>query len=154
MPPQESAANISPTYPINYPMRRIRVGLGLTLFGFVVFLIGARPDMFGLNRSPVLGFVQVSVVEVGLAIICVGGYISLIALWKDQPRSIAAEIGQRMVATGYLVAVFSGMADIFGLGSHFLPGVPFFGIWQQTGVMFGQFVIAVGFLMMVPYQRK
>lgn len=153
MPPQQTAASHIPTLPIKYPMRRIRVGLATTLFGFLVFLIGARPDVFGLDRSPVIGFVQVSVFEVGLAFMCVGGYISLVTLWKDQPISIAAEIGQRMVATGYLVAVFAGMADVFGFGSHMLPGVPYFGIWQQAGVMFGQFIIAIGFLMMIPYRR-
>ena len=153
MPQPQTAASHIPTLPIKYPMRRIRIGLGTTLFGFLVFLIGVRPDIFGLDRSPVIGFVQISVFEVGLGIICIGGYISLVSLWKDQPISIAAEIGQRMVATGYLVAVFAGMADIFGFGSHRLPGVPFFGVWQQTGVMVGQAIIAIGFLMMIPYRR-
>ena len=132
---------------------RVSFGLAMAVFGLVVFVLGLNPGLFGLDRSPVIGFVQVSVFEVGLGIQCIGGYVSLVSLWKDQPISIAAEIGQRMVATGYLVAVFAGMADIFGFGSHRLPGVPYFGVWQQSGVMIGQFIIAIGFLMLIPYRR-
>jgi hypothetical protein len=125
--------------------------LALTLVGFLVFLIGARPDVFGLDRSPVIGFVQIAVFTVGLAILLIGGYVSLMALWKGQHISIAADIGQRLVATGYVVAVFAAMADVFGLGSHVYPKIPYFGIWQQIGVMFGQALMAFGFLFMIPW---
>lgn len=127
------------------------MGLTLTLTGFLVFLIGARPDAFGVDRSPVIGFVQIAVFIVGLAIIAIGGYISIMALWKDQHINIAADLGQRMVATGFVVAVFAGMADIFGFGSHVFPGLPYFGEWQALGVIFGQALLAVGFLMMLPF---
>ncbi len=109
--------------------------------------------MFGLDRSPVIGFVQIAVFLVGLAFICIGGYISLMALWKNRQPSIAADIGQRLVATGYVIAVFTGMADVFGVGSHPLPGIPYFGPWQARGVEIGQAVIAIGFLLLIPYGR-
>ena len=70
---------------------------------------------------------------------------------KYQKPSIAADIGMRMVATGYVVTVFAGMADVFGFGSHGLPDVPFFGPWQALGVQVGELLIGIGFLMMVPY---
>ena len=154
MPPTQSAASDSTTKAISYPMRRIQIALALTFFGFLVFVIGARPDVLGLDRSPILGFVQISVFEVGLGIMCIGGYLCMVALWRNQKLSIAAEIGQRMVATGYLVAMFAGMADIFGLGSHLPPNLPYFGVWQQAGVMFGEFIIVIGFLMLLPYRRR
>jgi hypothetical protein len=154
MPPVQTAASDSATKSINYPIRRIQIALSVTFFGFLVFLIGARPDVFGLNRSPILGFVQIAVFEVGLAIMCIGGYISMVSLWKKQPLSIAADIGARMVATGYLVAIFTGMADMFGLGSHLPPNLPYFGVWQQAGVMFGMFVIVIGFLLLLPFRRR
>lgn len=109
----------------------------------MIFLIGARPSLFGLDRSPVIGFVQIAVFLIGLAIICLGGYIALMALWKNRQPSIAADIGLRLVSTGYVIAVFSGMADVFGAGSHPLPGVPYFGPWQARGVEFGQAIIAL-----------
>ncbi len=136
-----------------YSRRRIRTGLTITLVGFLIFLVGARPSIFGLDRSPVIGFVQIAVFLIGLALICIGGYLSMMALWKKQQPSIAADIGLRLVCTGYVVAVFAGMADIFGMGSHPLPGLPFFGHWQARGVEVGQAIIGIGFLMLIPFKR-
>lgn len=130
---------------------RIRFSLSLIFFGFFVFVVGAKPGWLGWDRSPVVGFVQIAVFLIGLAIICVGGHIGLMALWGREPRSILADIGMRMVGTGYVVSVFTGMADVFGMGSHLLPMVPHFGPWQSGGVLIGQAVIAIGFLMMIPY---
>ncbi len=153
--PSVSAASNSATIPARlFPRRRMRFGLGVTLFGFIVFLIGARPSIFGWDRSPVIGFVQIAVLLIGLAIICIGGYISLMALWRNEPPSIAADFGLRFVTTGYVVAVFSGMADVFGFGSHPLPGVPYFGGWQARGVMIGEALIAIGFLLLIPYAQS
>jgi len=58
-----------------------------------------------------------------------------------------------MVTTGYLISVFSGMADVFGFGSQLRPQVPYFGPWQAAGVQVGELVIAIGFLLLIPYQR-
>jgi hypothetical protein len=135
-----------------FPRQRVRIGLSTTLIGFLVFLVGARPAMFGLDRSPVVGFVQIALMLVGLAFICIGGYLSLAALWYKQPPTIPAEIGLRLVATGYVISVFCGMADIFGFGSHPLPGVPYFGPLQAAGVEFGEILIAIGFLLLIPYR--
>ena len=133
--------------------RRIRIGLIVTLLGFALFLLGANPGMFGLDRSPVVGFVQIAVFLVGLGIICIGGYISLAALWNGGRKTIASDIGLRLVATGYVIAVASGMADVFGFGSQKWPSIPRFGAWQIIGVMIGEMVIAIGFLLLIPYQR-
>src|SRR5512138_1543728 len=85
--PAESSSE-PPTRPLIYWRRRARNGLMITLAGFLIFLIGARPSMFFFDRSPIIGFVQISVFLIGLAIICIGGYISLISLWGDRPKSI------------------------------------------------------------------
>jgi hypothetical protein len=146
----EDKSSDTTTPPAPYSRRRVRTGLILTLIGFVIFLIGARPAIFGLDRSEVIGFVQIAVYTIGLALICLGGYISLMAVWKDKTPSIAAEIGLRLVSTGYVVAVFSSMADIFGLGSHLLPNIPYFGPVQAAGVVIGITVIITGFLMLIP----
>jgi len=133
--------------------KRVRFGLVITVIGFIVFLIGAVPDLFGLDRSPVVGFVQVSVFLLGIGFICLGGAISLAALWNGTPKSIASDIGLRLVATGYVITMGSGMADIFGFGSQSFPKIPFFGTWQLAGTLVGELVIAIGLLMMVPWQR-
>ena len=133
---------------------RVRVQLSLILvgLGLFIFTVGAKPGWFGWDRSTVVGFIQISVFLIGLAMICVGGYIGLIALWGREQRSIVADFGLRLVSTGYVIAVFTGMADIFGLGTQPLPNVPYFGPWQSAGVLIGQIIIAVGFLMTIPYR--
>ena len=131
---------------------RIRIGVILALMGLLVFLVGARPSIFGLDRSPVVGFVQIEVFLVGLAIICAGGYVSLMAFWRNGNRTIPADIGTRLVTTGFVIALFSGMADVFGFGTQLRPRVPLFGPWQATGVLVGEALIAIGFLFMIPFR--
>ena len=138
----------------HYSVGRVQFGLGLTLVGFMIFILGARPSIFGLDRSPVIGFVQIATFLVGLAIIALGGYVSLMGLWGKRELSIIADIGSRLVATGFVICVFSGMADIFSLGSHLPPEtIPYFGDWQVLGVEIGQLIIVVGLVMMIPFHR-
>jgi hypothetical protein len=132
---------------------RIRFGLGATILGFIIYLLGAEPGLFGLDRSPVVGFVQIATFIVGLGIICLGGYISLAALWNGGQKTIISDIGLRLVSTGYVIAVACGMADIFGFGSNNYPIVPVFGIYQQVGFILGEVVIAIGLLMLIPYKK-
>jgi hypothetical protein len=132
---------------------RIRFGLGATVIGFIVYLLGAEPGLFSLDRSPVVGFVQIATFLVGLGFICLGGYISLASLWNGGLKTIASDIGLRLVSTGYVIAVACGMADIFGFGSNNYPTIPIFGIYQQIGVMLGEVVIAVGLLLLVPFKK-
>ncbi len=132
---------------------RIRLGLGVTILGFIIYLLGAEPGLFGLDRSPVVGFVQIATFLVGLGFICLGGYISLAALWNGGQKSIASDIGLRLVGTGYVITVASGMADIFGFGSNNYPTIPIFGPFQQIGVMAGEVVIAIGLLLLIPYKK-
>ncbi len=135
-----------------YSKYRIRFGLALAIFGYLVFLLGARPSLFGLDRSPVVGFVQISVFLFGLGILTTGSYLTLNALWPEGKKTIAADIGTRLISTGYVISVFTGMADIFGFGSHRLPEV-FFGPLQARGMSMGMMTIAVGFLLLIRYKR-
>ena len=145
---------MSETLPARYNggRLRIRVGLIITIVGFLVFLLGADPTLFRLDKSPNIGMVQIFVFLCGLAVICVGGYISLASLWNGYQKTIAADIGLRLVSTGFVIAVGSGMADAFGFGSQKPPHVPYFGNWQSTGVLIGEGVIALGFLLMIPFR--
>jgi hypothetical protein len=133
---------------------RIKFSIVVTLIGFLIFVIGAKPDWFGWDRSAVVGFVQIAVFLAGLALICLGGYIGLLTLWQGGERTIVADIGTRLVGTGYVIAVFAGLADIFGMGSQSFPQVPYFGPWQSTGVLIGQGIIALGFLLFIPFHLQ
>lgn len=131
---------------------RIRFSLITVPLGLFIFAIGAKPDWFGWSRNEAVGFIQITVFLVGLALICLGGFVGLSALWGREQRSIIADIGLRLVGTGYVIAVFTGFADVFGMGSQPLPKLPYFGPWQASGVLIGQVVIAMGFLMVIPYR--
>jgi uncharacterized membrane protein len=131
---------------------RIRLGMIFMLVGFVIFLIGAVPDLFGLDRSPVIGFVQIAVFLIGLAIICLGGYICMNGLWNNHPKTILADIGLRVVSTGFVIAVISGMADVFGFGTQLSPEIPYYGPWQAMGVLIGEIIIILGFIFQIPFR--
>ncbi len=133
---------------------RLRFGLSLSALGLLLFLLGARPSLFGLDRSPVIGFIQIIVFLIGLGFICIGGYVALISLWGREQRSIKADIGQRLISTGFVLASFSALADVFGFGSHPLPGAPYFGPWQTGGVEIGQLLIAIGFILLIPFEWR
>ena len=141
--------NFEPAFRVSY--LRIRFSLISVGIGLLLFAIGTKPGWFGWDRSPVVGFVQIAVFLAGLALICAGGYVGLSALWGREQRTIIADIGLRLIGTGYVISVFTGMADVFGMGSQPLPNTPYFGPWQASGVLIGQFVIAIGFLMLIPY---
>lgn len=133
---------------------RVYFSVAVTLLGLLIFVVGAKPDWFGWDRSPVVGFVQIAVFLIGLALICMGGYIGLLTLWWGRERTITGDIGTRLVGTGYVIAVFAGLADIFGMGSQSFPNIPYFGTWQATGVLAGQAIIVIGFLLFIPYRPR
>jgi hypothetical protein len=142
--------NGEPGFRISY--FRIRFSLISVAIGLFIFMVGTKPGWFGWDLVPVVGFVQIAVFLVGLALICLGGFVGLSALWGKDQRSIIADIGLRLVGTGYVIAVFTAMADVFGMGTQPVPKEPYFGPWQAGGVLIGQSVIALGFLMLIPYQ--
>jgi hypothetical protein len=150
--PATTPTNTSPLDDAASP--RIRISLITVFGGFLLFMIGAKPDWFGWDRSEVVGFVQIALFLAGLAIICLGGYVGMLTLWWGYERTIISEIGTRLAATGFVVAVFAGMADIFGMGSQSFPQTPYFGPWQATGVLIGQGIIALGFILFIPFHPK
>jgi len=131
---------------------KVNIGLVLTIVGFLIFLLGADPDMVGLNRSVYIGFVQTATFSIGLAMLCLGGYLSFKACqFTDRIQSLAQDIGVRLVATGYIVSLISGMADVFGFGTQSWPALPFFGPRQAAGVIAGEIIIAIGFILYMPF---
>jgi hypothetical protein len=144
--------NLDPAFRVSYV--RVRFGLICVGLGLFIFVMGAKPNWFGWSTLPEVGFFQIAVFLVGLALICIGGFIGISALWGKEQRSILADFGARLIGTGYVISAFAGMADIFGMGAQTLPDTPYFGPLQAIGVLFGQIVIAVGFLMFIPYQLR
>jgi hypothetical protein len=132
---------------------RFQLGISLTISGYLIFLLGARPGILGLDNSFVIGFVQITVFLIGLAILAIGGNISLTSLWPDRTPSLLGDFGRRVISTGYVICFFTAFADVFGFGSHPLPNV-FLGQLQARGVELGMVIIAIGFIMLVRFKKR
>jgi hypothetical protein len=128
------------------------VAIIVTLMGLGVLTVGAKPEWFGWDRSPGVGFAQITVFSLGLGLMCLGGVIGLLSLWKGVERTISSEIGLRLVATGYVISFFSAMADLLGFGSQPRPQGPYLGPIQAAGFVIGEAVIGIGFLLLIPHQ--
>ncbi|MBN2085198.1 MAG: hypothetical protein JW748_08215 [Anaerolineales bacterium] len=124
------------------------VGLGL-------FLLGMQPWIFGLDRSPVIGYLQVVVFLFGLGFVVLSSFtIEKLLRPAGQPVTIREDVGARLSATGYVLVAVSCTADLIGLGSHPLPGSPHLGTLQSIGLIFGAAMIVVGLTMYHPRTPK
>jgi hypothetical protein len=121
----------------------VRIWMSSVLVGLFLFVIGIHPDFIGMDRSPVVGFVQVGVWLFGLAMILIGAYSALHILRNKRPLSLRAEIGERLIATGYVVAAAASLADFIGIGSHHIPEL-IFGPIQIIGLIVGILTAFVG----------
>ncbi len=131
-----------------------KAGLVITLMGLSIFTIGTKPEWFGWSRGPRVGHLQISIFLFGLAVICFGGLVGLLSLWGSRQRTIVSDIGLRLVGTGYVISFFSGLADELGLGAQSAPQTSYFGHLQATGVLVGQVITAIGFLLLIPYPSR
>jgi hypothetical protein len=134
--------------------RKIKFGIGIVIIGLFTYFLGADPGLFGMDRSPIIGLIQILVFMIGLAIMCIGGHITFAGIWNGFVKPISFDIGMRLVWTGYVITAASAFADIFAFGSHLPPHVPYLGNLQATGVVIGEFVIALGFLLMIPFREQ
>jgi len=129
--------------------------LGMDFAGLGLFLLGMQPWLFGLDRSPVIGYLQVVVFLSGLGLVVVASYaIERLFRLPNQPLTIREDVGARLAATGYVLVVVSSTADLIGLGSHPLPGPPHFGVLQSTGLLVGAAMVIIGLAMYHPRAIK
>jgi len=134
--------------PGTFPKIQVRTGLTGIVLGFLILLIGLRPDLFGLDRGHYIGFVQIIVILLGIGLMTLSATGLLIAFWNGGPKSLRADFGTRIVATGYVICAFTALADAFGIGTNPLPYV-LLGTLQSRGVMIGIIVICIGLILVV-----
>lgn len=134
-----------------FPIGQIRFYLTLIMIGFLIFILGIDPGLFGLDRGVSIGFVQIIVLLIGLAIMTWAANLTLQSFWPKGQKSLLADFGTRTIATGYVICVFTALADAFGLGTNPMPNV-FLGLLQSRGVMIGMSVILLGLLMAVRWK--
>lgn len=134
-------------------VRWARRWMTLVLIGLLVFIIGIDPDMVGLDRSPVVGFVQIGVWLTGLALLLLGATLTVRVVRNSHPNTLRSEIGLRLIATGYVFAVAASFADFLGIGTHALPTISY-GPMQVGGLIFGVLVSLIGVVLYWPGGRR
>ncbi|MBN1438303.1 MAG: hypothetical protein JW929_02750 [Anaerolineales bacterium] len=123
----------------------------LDFLGLALFLLGLQPYLFGLDRSPVIGYLQVVVFLFGLGCVVIASFsIEKLLRPAGQSLTIREDVGARLSATGYVLVAVSSTADLIGLGSHPLPGSPHLGTLQSIGLVVGTATIIAGLMMYHP----
>ncbi len=132
-----------------------RMSLSLLLAGGGVgaFALGVHPEWLGLATTPEVGFLQIVFMVTGMGVYTGAAIAALRLLWRGRKWSLVAQIGARLMATGYVAFAVSVMADILGLGSQTWPQSAHFGAVQHDGMLVGEGVMALGLLLMYPYRR-
>jgi hypothetical protein len=121
----------------------------MVLIGLFIFLIGIYPNLIGMDRSSVVGFVQIGVWLLGLGILLLGATLAMKVIRNGYPTTLRSEVGLRLIATGYVLAVTASFADFLGIGSHALPGISY-GPLQVTGLALGVMVSLLGVILYGP----
>lgn len=134
-------------------IRRARRWMTLVLVGLLIFLIGVQPDLIGMNRSKAVGFVQIGVWLSGLALLDLAAYGTVHVVRNGKPTSLRADIGSRLIATGYVTAAVASLADFIGVGAQRMPNVTF-GPVQIIGLIIGVLVSLLGVLLYWPREGR
>lgn len=125
----------------------------LVVLGLLVFLIGIDPDLIGMNRSRVIGFIQMGVWLGGLGVLLLGAFLAVRVVRNGRPMSLRAEVGTRLIATGYVISAAASLADFLAIGSHRLPWV-YLGPLQVAGLAGGVMISLLGVLLYWPRTPK
>lgn len=133
-------------------VRRARRWMTIVLLGLFIFIIGVQPDILGLNRSLTVGFVQIGVWLFGLAILLLASYTTVRVVRNGKPTSLRADIGTRLIATGYVVAAVASLADFIGVGAQRMPFIAF-GPIQVIGLVTGVLFSLLGVILYWPRQK-
>jgi len=121
----------------------------VVLGGLLVFILGVAPDLIGMDRSPVIGFVQVGTWLTGLALLLLGAYLSVRVIRNGRETTLLSDVGSRLIATGYVMAATASLADFIGIGSHPLPTI-YFGPIQVIGLALGVLISLIGVILYWP----
>ena len=126
--------------------------LSIVLFaiGILLSVVALSAELLGLDITPGFGMVQMFQLLVGLTCLTLAGYLRIHSLRRiDAPRSLQADIGIRLGATGLVFAFTAGWADLIGIGTHISPAFtrPHVGPLQLGGLIIGVLMITAGLLL-------
>lgn len=126
------------------------IPLILFLLGTILTVVSIAAELFGLDLTPGFGIVQMFQLLVGLTLLTLAGFLHIYGLRQpDEPRSLQADIGIRLAATGLVFAYVAGLSDLVGIGTHVEPHFarPYVGPLQLGGIVLGIISITAGMLL-------
>ncbi|MCP4415483.1 MAG: hypothetical protein GY805_02600 [Chloroflexi bacterium] len=127
---------------------RLQRNVTLSLFGigiiFITLSLGA--EFFGLDLTPGFGMVQMFQLLLGITALTLALFLYVSMLRQESPRSLQADIGVRLAATGLVFAFVTGLSDLLSIGTHVEPQFerPFVGPLQLGGLALAVLVIIAG----------
>lgn len=122
----------------------------LFLIGNVLTIVSLAAEILGLDLTPGFGMVQMFQLLLGITFLTLAGFLHIYRLRDpDTPRSLQADIGVRLAATGLVFAYVSGLSDLLGIGTHVNPRFerPYVGPLQLGGLVVGIMSITIGMLL-------
>lgn len=133
------------------------ITLFFVLIGVILSVLSLGAELLGLDITPGFGVVQMFQLLLGLTCLTLAGFLYLTSLQPpDAPRSLQADIGIRLAATGLVFTYASGFSDLIGIGTHIQPDFdrPFVGPLQLGGLVLGGGVIVAGMLLYHTSRRR
>jgi hypothetical protein len=124
--------------------------LVLLFLGIILCTISLGAELIGIDLTPGFGMVQMFQLLLGITFLTIAAFIYLKYLRPDGvPRSLQADIGVRLAATGLVFAYVTGLSDLIGIGTHVEPAFerPFVGPLQLGGLALGVLSIIAGALL-------
>lgn len=125
------------------------VAATLLIVGLILSVLSLAADYLGLDLTPGFGVVQMFQLLVGITCITMAIFLYISKLRRNAPRSLQADIGIRLAATGLVFAYVSGLADLISIGTHVAPAFerPHVGPLQLGGLILSVAVIMAGTLL-------
>lgn len=122
----------------------------LFIVGLISCAVALGAEVLGLDLTPGFGMVQMLQMLLGLTCLTLAAFLRIHSMRApNTPRSLQADIGVRLGATGLVFAYTLGWADLIGIGTHIGPDFerPFVGPLQLGGLIVGVVMIAAGILL-------
>ncbi len=136
----------------DHKIHKVQMGLTLLLLilGALLIVLAIGAETLGLDLTPGFGMAQMFQLLVGLTCLTLAAFLYARSLRPaDAPRSLQADIGVRLAATGLVFAYVVGLADLIGIGTHVNPRFerPFVGPFQLGGLLLAVGMIVVGLVL-------
>lgn len=129
---------------------RSRVVISLYVVGILLIAAALSAEALGLDKTPGFGMIQMVIFLFGLSTTTLAIFTHIKHNQRGEvARSLQADIGVRLAATGLVFAFVAGLSDLIGIGTHINPKFerPFVGPLQLGGLGLGIVSIVAGVLL-------